>query len=229
MSEKPLVIVDERERASEIPELLVKKGVSIKFRQLPVGDYLISDKIAIERKSLKDFVKSIYDGRLFDQSSRLSEAYEVPIIIIEGDYSELPLILDNLNVLRGALVSLILDFDIKIFHAENKEETAEFISLIAKQEQKKYGHGYYPLVKGKPHKLETIKDWQLYILQSLPGVGVKTAEKLLEHFKNLKSIFNASEKELIKIVGGVKAKKILEVLNKRIDEETDLSSFAREE
>jgi len=226
--EKPIVIIDERERASEIPELLVKKGVSIRFRQLPVGDYLISEKIAIERKSLKDFSKSIFDGRLFDQISRLKEAYDIPVIIVEGDYTELPFVTENLNALRGALLSLAIDFDIKIIHSINKEETAEYIALIAKHEMKKQGSSQYPLVKGKPPKIEKIKDWQLYVLQSLPGIGIKSAEKLLNEFKNLKNVFNASEKELARIIGEAKARKVIEVINKRIDEETNLSAFTGE-
>jgi len=228
MMEKPIVIIDERERASEIPELLVKKGVSIRFRQLPVGDYLISEKIAIERKSLKDFSKSIFDGRLFDQISRLKEAYDIPVIIVEGDYTELPFVTENLNALRGALLSLAIDFDIKIIHSINKEETAEYIALIAKHEMKKQGSSQYPLVKGKPPKIEKIKDWQLYVLQSLPGIGIKSAEKLLNEFKNLKNVFNASEKELARIIGEAKARKVIEVINKRIDEETNLSAFTGE-
>ncbi|HLI46369.1 MAG TPA: ERCC4 domain-containing protein [Geobacterales bacterium] len=227
--EKPIVIVDERERASEIPELLVKKGVSVRFRQLPVGDYLISEKIAIERKSLKDFAKSIYDGRLFDQASRLKDAYETPVIIVEGEYSELPLITDNINALRGAILSLIVDFDVKILHSSGKEETAEYISLMAKQQNKKQRYNQYPVVKGKPHKIEKTRDWQLYILQSLPGIGVKNAEKLLNEFKSLKQIFNASEKDLARILGEAKARKIIEIINKRYDEISDLSAFAGEE
>lgn len=226
MSEKPLVIIDERERNSEIPELLVKKGVTIKFRQLPVGDYLISDRIAIERKTLRDFVKSIYDGRFFDQCIRLKEAYEIPLMIVEGDLNELPLILENLNVFRGALISASLDYNIKIFYSLNKEETTDIIALIAKQEKKKTSYEY-PLVKGKPPILKDLKHWQLYIVQSLPGIGSKSAEKLLESFKTVKNIFNASEKELAKLIGEKKAKKIFEIINKKYLEE-DLSSFSGE-
>ncbi len=227
MKEKPLVIVDERERNSEIPELLVKRGVSIKFRQLPVADYLISDTIAIERKTLRDFVKSIYDGRLFDQCIRLKEAYEVPLIIIEGDLTELPLIVENLNVFRGAMISASLDYDIKIFYSLKKEETADIIALIAKK--KKRTNYEYPLVKGKPPQLKDLRQWQLYIVQSLPGIGSKSSEKLLNNFKTIKNIFTASEKDLAKIIGDAKAKKIFEIINKRYNEEENLSSFSREQ
>lgn len=222
MSEKPNVIVDERERASEVPELLVKKGVSIRFRQLPVGDYLVSEKIAIERKSLRDFVKSIYDGRLFDQCKRLSEFYEMPVFIVEGDLDELPLVLDNLNVFRGALISIALDYNVKVFYSSNKEETAELIAIIAKQEQKKGGKDY-PLVKGKPSKLSSIKDWQLYVVESFPQIGSKTAEKLLKHFKNIKNIVNSNERELAKVIGEARAKKIIEIINKNFEEQEKLA------
>lgn len=137
--EKPIVIIDERERNSKVPELLVKKGVSIKFRVIEVGDYIISQRIGVERKTIKDFIKSIYDGRIFDQISRLKEKFEIPVIVVEGDLNDLILFVDNPNVFRGALISLVLFNNTKIFFSLDEEETADYISLMAKQEMKKKG------------------------------------------------------------------------------------------
>jgi ERCC4-type nuclease len=80
----PVVYVDERERSSKVPQLLIEKGVTVIFKFLDVGDYVISNRIGIERKTAIDFAKSIADGRLFDQASRLLQTFEKAIIVIEG-------------------------------------------------------------------------------------------------------------------------------------------------
>ena len=76
------IYVDEREKNSGVPEILRGLGVTVIYRKLDVGDYVVSDRTAIERKSAGDFIRSIIDGRLFDQCRRLSEVYELSLIHI---------------------------------------------------------------------------------------------------------------------------------------------------
>ncbi len=40
-----------------------------------------------------------------------------------------------------------------------------------------------------------------FILEGFPGIGPKTAKKLLEELKTLKKIFNSPDKKLQKIIG----------------------------
>lgn len=64
--------VDFRERPSGIMEILRKMdGVRLEEKKLSVGDYQINDHIFVERKTTKDFIVSLIDGRLFSQASRL--------------------------------------------------------------------------------------------------------------------------------------------------------------
>jgi DNA excision repair protein ERCC-4 len=83
------IVVDERERRSGIPDLLRQAGAIIDFAQLKVGDYVVSPKTAIERKTIQDLLNSIYDGRLFVQCSQLNEHYAKPVLIIEGNIVDL--------------------------------------------------------------------------------------------------------------------------------------------
>jgi DNA excision repair protein ERCC-4 len=83
------IVVDERERKSGIPDLLRQAGAIIDFAQLKVGDYVVSPKTAIERKTIQDLLNSIYDGRLFVQCSQLNEHYEKPVLIVEGNIVDL--------------------------------------------------------------------------------------------------------------------------------------------
>ncbi|NWG09374.1 MAG: hypothetical protein HXX80_03535 [Nitrososphaerales archaeon] len=57
------IVVDERERASLVPNFLSDLGGK-------AGLCSASD-VAVERKTVSDFVSSIYDGRLFKQLAEL--------------------------------------------------------------------------------------------------------------------------------------------------------------
>ena len=59
--------------------------LKVQTQQLTVGDILISDTIAIERKAKKDFVNSILDKRLFPQLIDLAKNFKRPVLIIEGE------------------------------------------------------------------------------------------------------------------------------------------------
>ena len=63
MLQQPLrIIVDNRERNIGIIESLEEQGIDLNFAQLPVGDYIISDRICIERKTASDFESSIMNN-----------------------------------------------------------------------------------------------------------------------------------------------------------------------
>lgn len=83
------IVVDERERKSGIPDLLLQAGAIIDFAQLNVGDYIVSPETAVERKTTQDLLNSIFDGRLFVQCSQLNEHYLKPVLIVEGNIVDL--------------------------------------------------------------------------------------------------------------------------------------------
>ncbi len=66
---KPIIIVDSRELGSPTTRELSKHEILITQETLSIGDFIISDRTAIERKTAEDFVASIIDGRLFEQIS----------------------------------------------------------------------------------------------------------------------------------------------------------------
>jgi DNA excision repair protein ERCC-4 len=88
MSAKSRVVVDERERASGVPDLLRELGLMVDYRMLEVGDYIMPG-YAIERKERRDFLRSLYSRRIFDQAYRLGEVYENPLLVVEGDVGSL--------------------------------------------------------------------------------------------------------------------------------------------
>jgi len=82
------ITVDYRETASGITDLLKNNGALVEIAKLSYGDYIINDTITVERKTAKDFLISIIDGRLFNQLSNLKKFCNHPILLIEGNLYE---------------------------------------------------------------------------------------------------------------------------------------------
>ena len=87
------ITVDYRETASGLTDLLKNSGVLVKIEKLSYGDYITNNTITVERKTAKDFLISIIDGRLFNQLSNLKKFCNHPILLIEGNLTKLTIIL----------------------------------------------------------------------------------------------------------------------------------------
>ncbi len=194
--EPPVIYADSREGNSSVLRELDRLDVNIKVKGLAVADYQVSDEVAIERKTAKDFIGSIVDKRLYKQAKELVENFEKPVIILEGDNLYSSFI--HPNAIRGALASVAVDFGIPIIPTRSEADTAAMITRIAIREQT---HDR-PVMQIRTDK-KPLNAWeqQIYIVESLPNVGPVTAKKLLEEFGNVKSVINASEDELKNVEG----------------------------
>ncbi len=210
VGEKIRVYADVREEQSGIPDMLESLGVIVIKSQLQAGDYVLPGDTVVERKTAQDFVNSLFDGRLFDQVSRLSESYSNVIILVEGEMSELRRVQNRAKQVYSALATLTIDYDVKIVSSPGPRDSALIIEALARRIVEE--HGVFKIVIHKKPKLSTIREWQLYIAGSLPGVGPKLAERLLEKFKSVEAIFTASTSELKKVLGEKRAEKIKAII-----------------
>jgi Fanconi anemia group M protein len=203
------ILVDNRERNFDLIDKLGEIGADLEFSSLPVGDYILSDRVGVERKGIADFENSIMNNRLFDQIERLSSSFEKPILIIEGDGSEYRL---SSRVIIGTIISLYIDYGIQVLLSANEEETAEILYMLAKREQDKKER--FPRIIGIKRAFSD-EEWQRNILASIPGVGPKLAYEILKEFKSIKGVANANIEQLMKVdkIGKKKAKRIYDILN----------------
>ncbi|WNY23725.1 ATP-dependent RNA helicase SrmB [Methanimicrococcus hongohii] len=206
------ILADTREIKSGVLKCLDKYGIELKTMKLDVADYVVSDDMAIERKTIADFSASLIDGKrnLFSQLIDLSRSYKKPVLIIEGD-EDLAVGQMHENSVRGALLSIEIDLNVSIFYTKSEEETALLLKMMAKKEQINEKKTVNPHGK-KPAK--TTHEQQEYILSSISGVGPHAAQILLQEFGSLNNIFNASEEDLCRVkgIGKVTAKRIREVV-----------------
>ena len=203
------IVVDEREKKSGIPDLLKGTGINLEIKTLPVGDYIVAPETIVERKTVSDLVSSIFDGRLFDQCHRLKEHYQFPILIIEGDIDEIEELTENPLVFYGAISSIAIDFKIPVIPTPNATHTSKLLISMCSRKDASKG----PFIK-KIRKSNDVQKQQLSILCSLPGVGEKTAIRMLEKFGTPLRVLSSSTTELSKVggLGEARAKNIKKVL-----------------
>ena len=203
------IVADERERKSGIPQLLKKAGLDLEVKTLPVGDYIVSSETVVERKSIQDLVSSVFDGRLFDQCSRLREHYAHPILALEGNPEDLADILENPLVFYGAVSSAALDYNVSVISTPDAEHTARLLASMAARRGASQG----PLLK-KIRKYQDIQRQQLTVLGSLPGVGETLSQRMLERFGSPMEVLAASTADLAKVpgLGRARAQRIRRVL-----------------
>ncbi|KUH33216.1 DEAD/DEAH box helicase [Thermococcus celericrescens] len=204
-----VIYADSRELRSGVPKHLRELGAEVEVRTLDVADYVVSEDVGIERKSANDFIQSIIDGRLFDQVERLKRAYEKPVIIIEGELYGIRNV--HPNAIRGAIAAVTLDWGVPILFSSGKEETAQFIYLMAKREQEERKK---EVRLRSEKKALTLAERQRLIVEGLPNVSATLAKRLLTHFGNVERVFTATEEELKEVegIGPKKAREIRKVI-----------------
>jgi len=213
-SEEIVIFVDNRERGFIVEELH-DLGAKLTYKNLEVGDFILSDEVCVERKTVSDFVNSLLDRRLFTQSIEIKRNFDKPLFILEGSIADLFKVRNvDPNAIRSAIISLSLDYGIPIIFSDSPKETSKYLFQIARREQIE--------LKKSVSMRGSRRDWpiekqQQFLLEGLPMVGENLAFALLKKFKNPKNIANASIDELKEVekLGPKKA----EIIRKIFDED----------
>jgi uncharacterized protein YjbJ (UPF0337 family) len=122
------LLYDHREERSGIPRMLRAAGLDARAAQLPVGDYVLSDRVVVERKSGADLAASIKDRRLFEQIERLAEAYEAVVLVVEGA----PIHIAQ-SSWKGALARVLLS-GAAVVATDDARDTADWLERLARLE-----------------------------------------------------------------------------------------------
>lgn len=189
-TEEPLrIILDNREQKLEMVIKENHPNIIYEMNQLDVGDIIVSEDVAIERKEGTDFVGSIMDNRLFEQLLRLKETYSKPVLILEGLNDE---VFENtgmnIKAIYGALAYISYKMEISTIPTRNLEDTAIVVERIAYREQIKDEKPV--LSRTAPKNMDSFQR-RCFILEGLLNVGPRKAEQLIEKFKTPFKVFEA--------------------------------------
>ena len=220
------ITIDHREGNSTLPSMLKLRGHEIKIESLPVGDIRISNRVIIERKTARDLVDSIIDGRLVNQARRLRDAAEKPLLIVESLETERL----HPNAVQGAMAWITLDLGLPVLMTGSPEQTARFVSVAAKREArildllissarrshvepeksaiKAASEEIMAIISGEENEGILPKKWdqevvtkRINILAELPGIGPITASKIMDEAGDIMGLCHLSERQLTSIEG----------------------------
>lgn len=196
--------IDFREQRSGIVEEIgkLKDKITIGMVTLLTGDYLIEDKIIVERKNLSDFLNAIKNGRIFQQAYRIAQSGKNGLIILEGDKSMADVSSMSRKAVQGALIHLEVFIGIPVIRSLNIQETAALMVDILNQCQQQQLPRKKHIVSISPGiRISKKQRRKLFLVQSLPGIGTKKGLALLKSFSSIEKIINASQADLTKVKG----------------------------
>jgi Fanconi anemia group M protein len=208
------VVADQRELDSAIARDLSRRdAIDVRLETLEVGDYVCSDRVVVERKSVSDFLDTLVGGdrSMFEQVGEMASHYARPVVIVEGEgdlYEERNV---HPNAIRGALASLAIDFDASVLRTDGEDDTADMLAVLAEREQDESDREVS--VHGEK-STKTLPEQQEYVVASIAEVGPVTARSLLSEFRTVEAVMTATEADLMEAdgVGKVTAQRMREII-----------------
>lgn len=185
--------------------------------ELPAGDFVIEGargKAIIERKEWTDFVGSYQSGTLFNQLNRCLEQEHDAYVIVEGSRGDA---IEHTGVTnyqaRRMFTSLHVKSEAEVIQTMSVRETAQVVSDFADwfgEDPSDRTHSVRPAEK------VPAEDRPRYIVEGLPGIGPKGAERLLTYFGDPKTVLTATPAELQEVdgIGPKKAEKIVDAVER---------------
>jgi len=213
------VIVDMREFRSELPALLHKRGIDIEPLTIEVGDYVLSPRLVVERKSPADLVGSLNSGRLYAQAAAMTRCYQTPALLIEF-HQDKPFHLQAALLGRSAgagstqepdnrdtgakLQLLTLHFPkLRLLWCSSPYATAELFHLLKAREEEPDGEAAQAYKSdGCSANDEEVYSPAIYDLVSkLPGVTSKNIGRVMAGVRDLPELVSLTLEELTSLMG----------------------------
>ena len=216
---KPQLIIDSNERGTlceSVERKAAKSGLTVARQALVVGDYLLGGA-CVEAKSISDLFQSSHSGHLWRQLDNMDANYERFFLVVHGSIDKYVAIAKKngkkvsysrvQNELIGTLARLMSDFECQVFYCNNVSESASFIVRLHDKLHK-------PASKHGAQSIRRVasNDLRADMLATVPGIGMETAQKMLEKCGSIEEMcFPESLKE-IKGLGTVRRKLVIDIL-----------------
>ncbi|XP_007901994.2 Fanconi anemia group M protein [Callorhinchus milii] len=192
----PLVVLVDSREVSSGPDLIsflrTKHGIKTGICSLSGCDYIVSNRMAVERKLLLEFSNISNRSKLVAQIQSIQAMFERVCIILEKDRTkagETSRIFHRTKYFDG-LLSALTAAGIRMLFSFSQEESAGLIADLARVEQRKNAAITVP---------PEVKGPQQHVLRfylSIPGISYITALNLCHRFSTVKQMVNSSVDEI---------------------------------
>jgi len=201
------LIVDSREKENTL-NALNSYGIHYRLEALPTGDFKIKTEdgtVVIERKQMTDFIGSLLSGRLEEQMRRLSEE-QCPGLLLTGSFAEYRKYAKGtrftIDHVIGAVASCVVKYGLRfvIWIQAPESQPHQTGILLATKIIKKIAEGKLDAIPDRKLKKDG-KDPQREIVGIMFGVPQNVAANLLEKFKCIRTIMDATDEQLLEVSG----------------------------
>ena len=210
------ITIDTREthRIKQAAKYFAEQGYKVNTEKLQTGDYLINNKVVFEFKTWPDFMSSITDNRLFNESISQIEEYNYHFVVIHGtnrDYKQAYQHngLDHTNI-TGAIARL--NTYTKIIRGTGTlEDTFELMKVTAEKclDDK---------ILCKNFGTKSINKAFNCLAFCVDDINAKRAKTIVNtlNLNTIGDIYNLTYEDLVKVpgIGDILATKILEAIGK---------------
>ena len=212
-SNSACILVDSKEISGAqdiISNLRFKHKIQVSAAQLPGCDYIISNRMAVERKQWSDFSNGANRTRLVERIQHLRDLYDRACLIIEKDRvksddgkSEKPV---HWTKYIDRTCSMLLKSNIKLLYTDTQTETASVLAELCLLEKRKNMNITVPVELG-PLKTDMVKFYS-----SFPKLSYIHALNLCDGFKSVSQFLKSTVTE-IERKGKMSSNRATEVFN----------------
>ena len=207
----------EQNRIPKAEEYFQELGCKTEVTNLQYGDYVFNHKVAIEYKTMADFIASIQDNRVFNEAINQAENYDWHYVLIHGNEHERTKCISmtqhyipvNLFQFHGAIASINRYSTVIECYTPWINEAFYKMYIQAKKDLSQK-----PIVKKFPKKdKNTAFNFLCYTIY---GINHKKAKSIVDAYdlKTLSDIQNLTMEKLTAIdgIGTKNAKRIMEAI-----------------
>ncbi|KAM6311303.1 Fanconi anemia group M protein [Aegotheles albertisi] len=191
-TKKPLcILADSREISSGaevISTLKALHGVKVQVCSLSSSDYVVSNRMAVERRFLSELLSSGNRNKVTQRIQRLRSMFERVCVIVEKDRTkpgETSRFLQRTQYYDGVLSALV-QAGVRLLFSSCQEETAALLKDLALVEQRKNA------AIRVPTEVEGHKRDMLNFCLSIPNLSYLAALNMCHHFGSVKKMVNSS-------------------------------------
>ncbi|XP_044517991.1 Fanconi anemia group M protein [Gracilinanus agilis] len=194
-SKRTCILVDNREISSGseiISSLRTTHGLEVEVCPLSGCDYIVSNRMAVERKSQSEMTNSMNRSKLIEKIQYLQNIFERICVIVEKDREKKGAASKVFQRTKSydSLLSALIGAGIRILFSSCQKETAELIKELTLVEKRK-NVGIYVPIAVKDDKRDIFR---FYL--SIPNISYVTALNMCHHFSSVKKMTNSSLEEI---------------------------------
>ncbi|NXI72141.1 FANCM protein, partial [Anseranas semipalmata] len=189
------ILVDSREISSGadvISSLKAAHGVKVQVCSLSSSDYIVSNRMAVERKFQSELLNSVNRNKVTQRIQRLQSMFERICVIVEKDRiktGETSRFFQRTQYYDGVLSALV-QAGVRILFSSCQEETAGLLKDLALVEQRKNAAIRVPM------EVEGCRQEMLNFYLSIPNISYLAALNMCHYFGSVRKMTNSSPSDI---------------------------------